>query len=383
MSMVIKYKKTNLKFIDFLALILLLTSMLRPFQPNGIRQIFFLYKACSMGLVFIYYMLNKRKKNSIIPVIIFSISIVFSSLYNERSLENNLISLSDALLFTNMFLVLDNLLGKYDVSEIITIVKRVLIVYLIINDITTFLTPISDNVFYFIGTKFVVSYLHMFYLSMMMYKLSEMKNNSKVKIIIFYLYSIFIVGRIRCSTGLVGLTLILIMWVITRKKDKLFAPKNTLAIIFICFFIFMNLNYFLELPVVQNIVVNVLREDLSLTGRMKIYENLNYVINEKPLFGYGYENTAVANFVGYGNTQNGIYEILVNYGYFGLIGFMICIFLSCRKVKATTNQLKPFNTMLIVLSIISIVEISFNYYYIFCLATIFALKNNNLIKEEN
>ncbi len=383
MNLVIKYKKINLKATDLIALLLMLTSMLRPFQPSGIRQLFFLYRACTMGIVFIYYMLNKKSKKSLLPILIFAISIIFSSIYNQRSIENKLISLSESLLYINMFLLLDNLVGKYEISEIITVIKRVLFIYLIINDISTFFTPISNNSFYFIGTKFVVSYLHMFYLGLMMYKLPELKQPSKVKIIFFYLYSLFIIGRIECSTGLIGMSFMLILWLITRKKDKFFSPKNILLIIFICFIVFVNLTYLLELPFIQNIIVNVLGRDLTLTGRMKIYENLNVIISNSPWFGYGYENIAVANLVGYGNTQNGIYEILVNYGFFGLIGFLVCVFVSCRKIKETTNLIKPFNAMMIVLTIISIVEISFNYYFIFCLAMIYAIKNNKLLDKEN
>lgn len=377
MDLVIRYKKVEFKVLDFVALLLLLMSMLRPFAPSGIRRPFFLFKAISMGIVFIYYMLSKKSKKSIIPIFLFAIAIVFSSFYNNRSLENKLISLSDAFLYINMFLVLDNLVGKYNLSDIIVVLKRVLFVYLLISDISTFFTPISNNVFYFIGTKFVVSYLHIFYLVIMMYKIPELNRTSFTKIIIFYLYSLFIIWRIGCSTGLVGLTLALCLWGVTRKKDKIFAPKNILIIILVSFLVFINLSLVLNLQSVQNIIVNVLGEDLSLTGRVQIYEKLNYVISNNLFFGYGFENTAVASVVGYGNTQNGIYEIIVNYGIFGLISFLTCVFVSCRKVKSTTNIIKPFNTMLVVLSIISIVEISFNYYFLFSLAMIFALKNNN------
>ena len=162
MEIVIKYKKIKFNVLDFIALLLLLMSMLRPFAPTGIRPLFFIFKAISMGIVFIYSMLIKRSKKSIIPILFFAFSIFFSSIYNHRSIENKLISLSDAFLFINMFLLLDNMVCKYNLSDIIICLKRVLIVYLIITDISTFFTPISNNAFYFIGTKFVVSYLHIF-----------------------------------------------------------------------------------------------------------------------------------------------------------------------------------------------------------------------------
>ena len=56
-----------------------------------------------------------------------------------------------------------------------------------------------------------------------------------------------------------------------------------------------------------------------MTGRTPIYDCLELLINEKPVFGWGYGNTAVMALVGYGNAQNGIAELMVNYGAFGVL----------------------------------------------------------------
>ncbi len=74
----------------------------------------------------------------------------------------------------------------------------------------------------------------------------------------------------------------------------------------------------LQVPFVKHIVVDVLGENLTLTGRDLIYSGLRAVISESPILGYGYGNAAVAMYVGYGNAQNSIMETLVNYGVVGL-----------------------------------------------------------------
>lgn len=380
MSLILKYRKIKFSFVDLLILFLLLTSMLRPFLPVGIRRSFFIYKTLAMVFVLFYFILNKKNLKSFLPIFLFSFSIVFSSFYNNRSIENNIISFSDALLFINMFLVSGHIISKYHFSDFVIFLKRFFLIYILLADISTFLIPISNNSFYFIGTKFVVSYLHIFYLGLLSYNSSD--RNSLFKLFIFLFYSLFIIGRIGCSTGIIGLLIMIFLVFLIKRRSYFFVPNKILFIILICFIVFINLNYLLSLPFIQNFIVNVLGEDLSLTGRMKIYDNLNYVISFKPLFGYGFENTAVANIVGYGgNTQNGIYEILVNYGFFGLIGFLFSVFFSCRKISFLNEELKFLSIILITLSIISIVEISFNYYFIFCLSIIFALKQVYLKKK--
>ena len=72
----------------------------------------------------------------------------------------------------------------------------------------------KNNLYYLIGSKFYVSYIALFSISMFLYTYDEsIKNHLTMKIIVIllFIFSYILIGRVKCSTGLVGLILLVLL----------------------------------------------------------------------------------------------------------------------------------------------------------------------------
>ena len=168
------------------------------------------------------------------------------------------------------------------------------------------------------------------------------------------------------------LSIALTLFLTNRVAHKLSEGLVITIVIVAANVIYFGTGMLLNIPAVQFFIQDVLGRSLTMTGRTPIYDCLELLINEKPVFGWGYGNTAVMALVGYGNAQNGIAELMVNYGAFGVLAFfatVIGLFPSVKKFRSHNPRLVAiiYGTILA-----SLVEISFGLVFFFALSLIFA-----------
>jgi len=76
---------------------------------------------------------------------------------------------------------------------------------------------------------------------------------------------------------------------------------------------------------VQYIIVDVLHESIDLTSRMGIYEKMDIILNNDPMFGSALDNNYTVSVLisGAADVQNGILDIFVSYGWVGVAVFIL------------------------------------------------------------
>ena len=137
------------------------------------------------------------------------------------------------------------------------------------------------------------------------------------------------------------------------------------------------LKYILQLSFVQNIIVNVLHEDISLTGRMELYTLLGPLVLKSGLFGGGFGSYVAATLAYHGwyNAQNGLAEIILTYGFLGGISFLLLTFVLMYKAK---NKNAALYSAIMVFIVVAIVEIPFNNSFILLLSLLQIQYSNRL-----
>lgn len=246
--------------------------------------------------------------------------------------------------------------------------------WLIVVDIDAFNHKVIDDDIegYLIGNKFNVCYLNL-YLCIIYYMLHpDLKGLSKVKLGLLLTLLMLISIHTQCSTTVMGCAVFIFLAYFVKGKFRLVLSKPntmliTLIICDIAFFFFST--WFLQFPIVQDLIVNVLNEDLTLTGRLLIYQNIQDAFSDSPWIGYGVGNSSIISrmYTGAYDSQNGLVDLFIQVGVLGCILYFLIIYLLMNKVGNKYNKVYPIIVMIYTFLIISMVEIPFgNLTLLFC-----------------
>lgn len=288
----------------------------------------------------------------------------------------------------NIFIMAELIITKGYSKQVINLIFYLLAFYILVNDISMFISgPLSKsgyNVYYMLGNKFTIGLLHieliLIYLAKQDYQNSNNRVNlKKLFVIVLLLFSIFISIKVQCSTTVVC-NIILIFFLIVNKKTKLklFNPKIILLVLLISSFILILYSNVLEINLVKYIIVNLLGEDVTLTGRMEIYDVLWPLIKNRLLFGYGQgsSNIILMEMMNAPNTQNGLIEFTFSFGIIASTLFLILIYSIIKFIKPSLKAY-PILCYVYLCFIISCVEISIGIKVFIFLAFIMMLSDNS------
>lgn len=327
----------------------------------------------------------KKYKNVNIPVGLFVLGIIITSLkvndinmsryfantYNN-SYDNNgsFYGLTIAFAVLTSYFFIEYVIEKNVFRYVLNSLFKVVLFYIIINDVILILTGVQDTGSgYFVGNKFTVSYLHMFLA--VLYNLKSKLNNSRYnerKYIYYLLFSLIISIYVQCSTAIIGTLLLLIVQSWGHMMQKFIYNKLTyiiLIVVCVCFAFMYSL--ILDIPWVQYIIVDILGEDLTLTGRTYIYDTLLDVININPIWGFGVGNSyqLLYYLFGYPNSQNGFINLFIEQGAVGCVTIIILIMvLVNRQINDDKNNtIASLLALTISLIAMSSIEITINLFF--------------------
>lgn len=228
------------------------------------------------------------------------------------------------------------------------------------------------NEFLFSRGKFPTAYIFLFYL---MFFCMVWKGNryfpKRWKKSLFIIQAIGCIGiciLIETSTGIIATLLFLMLTLLGKNLIRIIEnPFVIVGLIIASMFLVFGLSAILQLPFVQNIIVNVLHEDLSLTGRMELYNLLYPLVMKSGLWGGGFGSYVAATLAYHGwyNAQNGLAEIILKYGFVGGVTFLTLVFISVAGDKSKNIMLY---LAIFVFIIVAIVEVPFNNGFIFLLS---------------
>ncbi len=231
-------------------------------------------------------------------------------------------------------------------------------------------SPDGTTITYFFGNKFATSYFFLMFAG-----LSQVRYHDHIQQNLLYrfgavalaLIAIAISGWIYCSTSMVA-GMVLAVAPLLPKSLRRFAmhPVTVVVVMLLCAVFPLLMEPIMSSKLVQYVVVNVLGESLSLTGRKKIYRYLLDVIAARFAFGYGYGNDAVWQVVGFGNAQNGLMQYMVDYGACGTVFFLGTVYGCVKKAKNIDWVWGAF-ALLYAMIVASLVEISYGYLFFMAL----------------
>lgn len=220
---------------------------------------------------------------------------------------------------------------------------------------------------YLVGNKFYVCYLNIF--TVTIYYLSHPTPNRKQKNVIkaLIIVSLIIAIKTKCSTVVVGsLLMYLFVFVIKGKwRELLYSWKTYLIglVVFDLLFFFFTL-FFIDNAIMQYIIVDILGEDMSLTGRLDIYASLTPLLIDIPILGYGIGNASMItlmNAVG-PNAQNGLFNYILEVGYLGAALFFFFLFSMMKNAKKQKSSY-PILCFIYIMLVLSSIEVTFSTYF--------------------
>ena len=171
----------------------------------------------------------------------------------------------------------------------------------------------SSTIIYLIGNKFEVTYMHLFF-SALYYQVfctgMKVYLRQYIILVMHLVLTLFIAIGVECSTGVLGVVLLAVFLFLYKKIRFIFRPFFAIILMLLFGAFFLLYETILAIPSVQYLIVDILNEDLTLTGRTYIYTRMLDLMDTQPWFGYG--NGTATFFTTYyiheklTNTQNGL-----------------------------------------------------------------------------
>ncbi len=260
-------------------------------------------------------------------------------------------------------------------------ILKILLIVLIIVDLFILITAgkgFGGNdvlPLYLIGNKFIVSYLHLISLACVMC-FTNIKKDKFFLFSILFVISIIICKIIDCNTGIVGCFVIFILNCLIIRKFKfmnfIFNEKLFIIIFLIANFLVVGSNILIENKFFNYIIVNYFHRSSDLTGRIEMFELTISAIKNKLVLGYGINSTFVQDILSWGNAQNGLLKMMLDFGCLGTLGFFILCYNSIKKCNK--NFSKFFMIFLCSMLVCSTVEINISGIFYLALAIVNASK---------
>ena len=346
----------------------LLAPFLEPimfYSFNFIDYIYLGWKFVSILLIFVCLLFSKSIFKLSAPTYLFifyRIILVISSILNGTDV---IYAVTNSVI-TIFFLISFELSAKVNKMETIKFLRNLLLVYLFINllsyPIINSLTSSRDSVIYFLGirTRFTDVCVPAMLLAIY-YDIKTFGKLSKCSIvsIILSAFNIFIAW---VGTGIIGMAIIIL---------GIFLSNSNGFKKFICSYKALFLSLFFNFGVVflriQNyfsyIIVNILHKSLTLSSRTYVWDLSIDKIMNKPVLGYGINESGVfVNLWGYDlQTLNQFLQVLAEGGFIALIIFLLILFVPYRKQKKNKIYSKELYYIFLFLFAFSIMMLSERY----------------------
>ena len=315
---------------------------------------------------------GQLKKNN--GIFLFAIIMMICTFINFQISTRFINAVVTGIEYLLLFLVVDTYCKKYGCQYVINSIWSIILFVIILVDVVAIVTSgrgIGNDggvlSYFIIGNKFTVSYHQMFFLSMYLAQNIYIKKEKLRRSLFFILllHSIAICYLIDCNTGIVGCLVIGIIYILSYKKDSicefLSSPIVFITIFLGSSFLLIGTDFLINNHMFQNIISNVFHRNMTLTGRMRMFEISVVAISENLWWGYGINSTYVQDVLSWGNAQNGFLKMLLDYGVMGVISF-IFVCLSAFNKKKCFWPLKtisfPIMSFLYGMAICTMVEIN-------------------------
>ena len=223
---------------------------------------------------------------------------------------------------------------------------------------------------YFFGNKYATMYLFIFLIGFASVKFfSDRKKRIERRGILLFLIvlEIFLSYWVKCSTTMIGGFIMFFTILFSGKRTewiRKFISNPIFSVIYFILpgFLAMNMVAIMQIPSIREFVTGMLGKSAGLTGRVYIYSTLKEIFLEKPIFGYGYNSDVVNKITEVGNAQNGLFQMLIEFGIVGVVIVTIIVYKSFYTSRSI-DALWGIKVSVFTICICSVVEISYNYLF--------------------
>ncbi|MCI8999432.1 MAG: O-antigen ligase family protein [Clostridia bacterium] len=388
-------KKSELvKIVKFFIILFLL-------KPTGLDAIFpnlnfvmNIFRGISMVLVLgIYLKMVKEKKIEISKVIIIIMLIegfsILCCLFNKQSCYNVVVYWQGIL----SLMMLAETEAK-NMFQFVKLVTMVLSVYLVINllYILCNYTTITSNRIFILGKKNMLI-LYVFPLVFFGLFLNIIKNSKKILWeIVLMLIALFTVSVSSSSTSMFVCAILLIYYVFQNNKmvNKILSHISAKQILLIMIFFFILVIVFNVQKYFSFMIEDVLKKDLTFTGRTYIWEKAIDLILKKPI-GYGWEAEipnvkGILTWIEYSNVGHA-HNFILNLAYKSgvIVAFFYCILLWKMATHIDECDNVKLQGFMKIAYVVFLLLTTFEAYPTNCICLLFicyTIINNNLIVKE-
>lgn len=224
---------------------------------------------------------------------------------------------------------------------------------------------------YIAGTKFQVCYYNIYICALYYLQHPHMQTTKEKLYLLCLLFITFAVSiHTKCSTMIAGTIFFLFLTFFLPKQLRMKLSSGSFLIISILVIdlgLFFFSTWILQFSFVQHFIVDILGEDLTLTGRLGIYQNIMNAFETSPWFGFGNGNSRIISlfYTSIENPQNGIIEVFLNIGFIGCLSFFMIIYLGTKQVSDMDWYKYPIIVYLLTMIFISAVEVPFEKTFLF------------------
>lgn len=236
---------------------------------------------------------------------------------------------------------------------------------------------------YLVGTKFIVSYMHMDLLALWIARRvgdTSYKKIPKMVLIFVTLLLVLISLRVECITGLLGCIILFVCLMVVDLRNVrwlkiLTSPVMLMAALLLNLIFPLIARAIVAIPVVEYLIVEVFHRSLTLTGRTNIFNLFGSQMEGHWLFGYGAGNAnaaAVALF-GYANAQNSILQWILQSGIVSTVILAVWMMLVFFRIH-DSNRLRrclPMIMLVYVYILLGMVEITFSMSFLLWVSVLF------------
>lgn len=334
------------------------------------------------------YELKYVKEN--VPIIMFWVAMVFCTLHATGISTRAINSFVTGFSYVLLFLMIGHFATRRSLQMVVNGFFSIFLFLGIVTDLVVFITKgngvggYSIVKLYLLGNKFFVSYLHMLLL-VLFYAQDEITLKEKRKKVVFWItlfYSAFVCNFIDCNTGIIGLLVIGVIGIFVDRRSKvceiISRPEVYVGVFVGLSFLLVGTNVILGNVFIKQLLTRYSHTNEILTGRVDMYRIAIAAILNNPIFGDGINSTIVSDILTWGNAQNGLLKMLLDYGIVGT-GFFIYVCWSslkdCGYKLKNSLILYGMIAFLYGMAVCSMVEINLSGFYFMALAIVKTARN--------
>lgn len=320
-----------------------------------LNSIWYAFQVFSI-LFSLYFLIIKSKTNKFdFSVILFYLVLLIVTLINKVNIYNYV---KEIISFFSLYFVMRFGL-EYNPKIYIKNMSRLLIMYTIINTITTILlypgAMFMDNLnpIFFMGGDNTAVRVYVF--AVCFEALSKFIKKQKIKFPYISFINIALFSYVRDLGGGKACTIILFFCLIYFIFSKKIPQKIIKKIILLNIVLFLLIVIFNKINIFQFLIVNILHRNLTLTDRTIIWKITIEKIIQKPLIGYGMIDgmdfqSMLPNIIGV-NAHNTYLMILFNGGIILLLSFINVLILAAKKFDQVKHNKFVYILPLILLTL--------------------------------